>query len=52
MSQPSRAVYIVFNLLKVSFELKDTRIMKMEHKTPEFKKINPVGKRKSIDFNP
>jgi hypothetical protein len=44
LSQPSRAVLIVLKMLNVPFEVKETRISKMENRTPEFVKISPTKK--------
>lgn len=44
MSQPSRAVWIVFKMLKVDFQVKETRIMNGDNRKPEFLKLNPLGK--------
>lgn len=40
-SQPSRAVLALLELNNISYELKETRISKNQHKTPEFRAINP-----------
>ena len=41
ISQPARAVWALCKLAKVTHELISIRIQKGEHKTEEFKKINP-----------
>lgn len=44
MSQPSRAVWAFCLIAKIPFELKETKIAKMEMRTEEYKKINPMAK--------
>ncbi len=43
-SQPARAVYWFCKAANVPFELKLTRIGKMEQRSPEFARINPLKK--------
>ncbi len=42
-SQPSRAVMSFCDLNNIPYEIKEVRIFKGEHKTPEFLQINPNG---------
>ncbi len=44
MSQPSRAVWAFCLLNKIPTQVHEVRISKLEMKSPEFKKINPMGK--------
>ncbi|KAK1265896.1 Glutathione S-transferase T2 [Acorus gramineus] len=43
MSQPSRAVLIFCKLNKIDFEEIRIVLLKGQHRTPEFKEINPMG---------
>lgn len=44
MSQPSRTLIIFCKMNNIPFTIKETRIMKMEHKGEEFvEKVNPAG---------
>lgn len=43
LSQPSRSAYILLKANKVKFEGKEINLMKGEHKTEEYKKINQFG---------
>lgn len=42
ISQPSRTVKAVVDILKVDYQLVPLKIEKKEHKTPEFTKLNPL----------
>ncbi|CAI2379986.1 unnamed protein product [Moneuplotes crassus] len=42
-SQPSRACMIFCEMNNIPYEKVETRILKAQHKTEEFKKINPLG---------
>lgn len=44
ISQPSRAILSFLLLNQIPFELIEIQLMKGEHLTPEFEKINPVKK--------
>ncbi|KAK3084631.1 hypothetical protein FSP39_016586 [Pinctada imbricata] len=48
-SQPSRAVYMFMKLNNIPFEEKAIPIMTGEHRTPEFRKINPFTKVPVLD---
>ena len=53
-SQPSRAILVFCLINKIPHQVVDTRLMKGEHLTPEFAKINPNKKVPAIlhgDFN-
>jgi Glutathione S-transferase len=43
VSQPTRSVLMYLTLLGKDFDFKEVNVLKMEHKTPEFLKINPIG---------
>jgi hypothetical protein len=50
-SQPSRAVYCFLKINKIPFKLHQVSIMNMEHRKPEYRKINPNMKVPAIsDF--
>nr|XP_031829003.1 glutathione S-transferase theta-1-like [Nomia melanderi]XP_031829004.1 glutathione S-transferase theta-1-like [Nomia melanderi]XP_031829005.1 glutathione S-transferase theta-1-like [Nomia melanderi] len=51
LSQPSRAVYIFLKVCNIPFEKKLINLGKIEHHTPEFKKISPFQKVPSIQHN-
>ncbi|XP_045542779.1 glutathione S-transferase 1-like [Papilio machaon] len=42
-SPPSCAVRMLGHILSLDFHYKDIKLLQLEHKTPEFKKINPMG---------
>ena len=44
LSQPSRFVEISFNLLKVPHEIKEISLMKMEHRSKDYARINRFRK--------
>lgn len=44
ISQPTRAVLCFLKLANIPYEFKELRVFKGEHKTEEFKKINPNQK--------
>nr|XP_050860469.1 glutathione S-transferase theta-3-like [Vespula vulgaris]XP_050860479.1 glutathione S-transferase theta-3-like [Vespula vulgaris]XP_050860489.1 glutathione S-transferase theta-3-like [Vespula vulgaris] len=50
-SQPSRALYIFLKVVNIPFEAKPTKIIKLEHTTPEFEAINPFKKVPIIEHN-
>lgn len=41
-SPPARSVMMLGEMIGVQFEIKEVNILRMEHKTPEFKKLNPM----------
>ncbi len=41
ISQPTRAVLSFININKIPLDFKELRVFKNEHKTEEFKKLNP-----------
>ncbi|KAK3785056.1 hypothetical protein RRG08_060607, partial [Elysia crispata] len=43
LSQPSRSAYILLKVNKVKFEAKEIDLMKGEHKTEDYKKVNQFG---------
>jgi glutathione S-transferase len=43
MSQPSRAILCLLDLNNVAYNKRLTQIFKLEHKSEEFLKINPLG---------
>lgn len=49
MSQPSRAVWAFCLIAKVPFELKEVQIAKLEMRSEEYKKINPMAKVPAIE---
>ena len=49
MSQPSRAVWAFCLIAKVPFELKEVKIAKLEMRSEEYKKINPMAKVPAIE---
>lgn len=40
-SQPSRAVFVYLKLSKIPFTLKEMSLMNLDHRSPEYRKINP-----------
>ena len=42
-SQPSRTIMIFCELNQIQYEKVNIRLIKMEHRSPEFLKINPLG---------
>lgn len=42
-SPPSNAVIMLGELIGLKFDYKEPALLKLEHKSPEFKKINPMG---------
>ncbi|KAJ8725906.1 hypothetical protein PYW08_004089 [Mythimna loreyi] len=42
-SPPARAVMMLSELLKLQVQFNDVKLLQGEHKTPEFKKLNPMG---------
>lgn len=43
VSQPTRSVMLYLALLEKDFDFKEVNVLKGEHKTPEYLKINPIG---------
>ncbi|XP_037295536.1 glutathione S-transferase 1-like [Manduca sexta] len=41
-SPPARSVMMLADILSLDMEIKDVNLYKMEHMTPEFKKLNPM----------
>ncbi|CAH2086082.1 unnamed protein product [Euphydryas editha] len=42
-SPPSNAVIMLGEIIRLKFDYKEPALLKLEHKSPEFKKINPMG---------
>jgi len=51
VSQPSRALYWLFLLNNLPHTIKLVKLMEMQHKTEEFKKINPLQTVPAINDN-
>lgn len=49
MSQPSRAVWALCLIAKIPHEIKEVKIAKLEMKSEEYLKINPMGKVPAIE---
>ena len=51
LSSPCRTVLALLNLAKIPYEKKHVSVFKGETKTPEYLKINPLGKVPAIEDN-
>jgi glutathione S-transferase len=50
-SQPARALYIFLKTCNIPFERKIINLMKLEHRSPEYEKINRFKKIPAIEHN-